>query len=158
MWAKQLLFPKCWLISLLRWKNPACPCLCKELETATSFFHALSVHCCFHSETAAERLQQWLDWFIDSLIHWFIDSLISSASQTNLFPCDLLSFLPIAITFWSENFWFFGDSVVTCDAFLGAVLWEDTLLTQTCEKMFCWTGHLRAFVMFGRVYMVPNKQ
>lgn len=113
-----------------------------------SLTQVLSVHCSCHLEPGAEWLQQWVDWS---------KHLFSWASLTNLPPCDSLTFFPNAIVFWSENFWFFGDSIVTCDALLEAVLWENSLLKQTCERVFCWSGHLRGFVIFGRVWMVPNK-
>ena len=49
-----------------------------------------------------------------------------------------------------ESFGFFGNSVVSCGIFLEVVLWENVLLKQTREKMFCWRRHVRGCVMFGK--------
>jgi hypothetical protein len=37
-----------------------------------------------------------------------------------------------------ESSGYVGDSVVSCAVFLETVLWEDVLLKQTHERMFCW--------------------
>jgi hypothetical protein len=41
---------------------------------------------------------------------------------------------------------FFGDSVLSRDVFLEAVLWEDVLTTQACERALCWSQTCGAFL------------
>ena len=42
---------------------------------------------------------------------------------------------------------FFGNSVVSHDVFLEAVLWEDVLLKLTHERMFCWIRQTKEHMM-----------
>jgi hypothetical protein len=43
---------------------------------------------------------------------------------------------------------FFGNSVVSY-VFLEAVSWEVALLNQTQKKMFCWSRHVRGYIIFS---------
>ena len=45
--------------------------------------------------------------------------------------------IPSPESFEVEICGFTEDSIVSWDVFLEAVLWEDILLRQTCERMFC---------------------
>jgi hypothetical protein len=38
---------------------------------------------------------------------------------------------------------FFGHSLVSCDALLEAVLWKHAWLKHICERIFCWSRHIR---------------
>lgn len=61
---------------------------------------------------------------------------------------------------WSRNFWFSGR--ISCDLFLGTALWDDDVLLRADKRcfpgsclvrghvMFCWSGHLRGHVLFGK--------